>query len=336
MNHVDHDPVEQALRIARMSAPSNGVNEAGAPDPMVRAAWLYYVEDLTQAQIARLMHVTRARVIALLAGARDAGLVRVHVEASASSQIALQQALTSRFGLRHAVVVPSASQASQASALVAHAAGRFLSERLRDGMTIGIGWGATLHLALKAVEARAHERLAVVSLLGGTTHSRALTPPAVARRLADMLHADCYQLTAPLVVADEANRAALWAEPALRDLRERARRVDLALVSVGDVSADATLFASDVLPRSAVRELAAAGAVGDVLCRFIDAQGRAVDHAVNRRTMAIDPADLAQVPEVAIASGGRAKAAALRGALAALRASTLITDEAAAAALLDG
>jgi DNA-binding transcriptional regulator LsrR (DeoR family) len=319
-----------------MSAVPNTGDDAGPPDPMVRAAWLYYVEDLTQAQIARLMHVTRARIIALLAGARDSGLVRVHIEVSASGQVALQQALVARFRLRDAVVVPSASRAAQVGALVGHAAGRFLSERLRDGMTIGIGWGATLHMALKAVEPRAHERLAVVSLLGGTTHSRAMTPPAVARRLADMLRAECYQLTAPLVVADEANRAALWAEPALRDLRERARRVDLALVSVGDVSGDATLFASDVLPRSAVRELAAAGAVGDVLCRFVDAQGRAVDHAVNRRTMAIDPADLAQVPEVVIASGGRAKAAALRAALSALHASTLITDEAAAAALLDG
>jgi DNA-binding transcriptional regulator LsrR (DeoR family) len=215
---------------------------------MVRAAWLYYVEDLTQAQIARLMNVTRARVISLLADAREAGLVRVRIDASATDQVTLQGALVQRFGLREAVVVPRAASASHVSARVGHAVGRYLSERLRDGMTIGIGWGATLHRALKAVEPHAQQRLAVVSLLGGTTRSRPMAPPAVARRLADLLGAECYQLTAPLVVADEANRAALWAEPALRDLRERARRVDLALVSVGDVSADATLFASEVLP----------------------------------------------------------------------------------------
>jgi DNA-binding transcriptional regulator LsrR (DeoR family) len=52
--------------------------------------------------------------------------------------------------------------------------------------------------------------------------------------------------------------------------------------------------------------------------------------------MAVDPADLAAVPEVVVASGGRAKAPALRGALKALRVTTLITDEAAASALLDG
>ncbi|HTI48427.1 MAG TPA: sugar-binding transcriptional regulator [Casimicrobiaceae bacterium] len=319
-----------------MSAVPNAVDDASPPDPMVRAAWLYYVEDLTQAQIARLMSVTRARVIALLAGARDAGLVRVHIDASASGQLALRQRLIAQYALRDAVVAPSASRTSHVAAMVGHAAGRFLSERLRDGMTVGIGWGATLHMALKAIEPRSRDRLAVVSLLGGTTHSRPMAPPAVARRLADMLRAECYQLTAPLVVADEANRAALWAEPALRDLRERARRVDLALLSVGDVSADATLFASDVLPRSAVRELASAGAVGDVLCRFVDAHGAAVDHALNRRMMAVDPADLAAVPEVVVASGGRAKAPALRGALKALRVTTLITDEAAASALLDG
>jgi DNA-binding transcriptional regulator LsrR (DeoR family) len=301
---------------------------------MVRAAWLYYVEDLTQAQIARLMNVTRARVISLLADAREAGLVRVRIDASATDQVTLQGALVQRFGLREAVVVPRAASASHVSARVGHAVGRYLSERLRDGMTIGIGWGATLHRALKAVEPHAQQRLAVVSLLGGTTRSRPMAPPAVARRLADLLGAECYQLTAPLVVADEANRAALWAEPALRDLRERARRVDLALVSVGDVSADATLFASEVLPRAAVHELVAAGAVGDVLCRFVDAQGHVVHHPLNRRMMAIDPADLAHVPEVVIAAGGRGKAAALRAALKALPATALITDEDAASAML--
>jgi DNA-binding transcriptional regulator LsrR (DeoR family) len=304
------------------------------PDPTVRAAWLYYVEDLTQAQIAKLMNVTRARVIALLASAREQGLVRIRIDASASSQVALQQALVQRFGLREAVVVPSAASPSRVAMLVGYAGGRYLTEHLRDGMTIGVGWGATLHMALKGLEPRRWARLSVVSLLGGTTHSRPLTPPAVARRMADMLDAECYQLTAPLV-ADEANRAALWAEPSLRDLRERARRADLALVSVGDVSADATLFAAGVLPQEAVAELAAAGAVGDVLCRFVDGDGRAVDHALNRRMMAVDPADLSNVADVVLASGGRAKAAALRAALGVLKVTTLITDESAASAMLD-
>ena len=90
------------------------------------------------------------------------------------------------------------------------------------------------------------------------TRSRAVNPAAVARRIADALHADCYQLAAPLVVAPSATRAALWSESGLRDLRERARRADIALVSCGDLAEDATLFREGLLSRAELAGLRAA------------------------------------------------------------------------------
>ena len=56
-------------------------------DLQVRAAWLYYVEGLTQLQISRVMKTSRAKVIRLLAGARDSGIVRIRIEARGSEEI---------------------------------------------------------------------------------------------------------------------------------------------------------------------------------------------------------------------------------------------------------
>jgi DNA-binding transcriptional regulator LsrR (DeoR family) len=153
--------------------------------------------------------------------------------------------------------------------------------------------------------------------------------------MADLFGADCYQLTAPVFVANEATRAALWKEPGLHELLERARRVDLALVSVGDVGEGATLFREGLLPRSQLSSLVAAGAVGDVLCHFLDAKGRVVDHPVSRRVIAVGLEDLRRVPKIVIAAGGRRKVAAIRAALKATDARVLITDEAAARGLLN-
>jgi len=218
--------------------------------------------------------------------------------------------------------------------VVGHAAGTYLTDQIKDGMSVGVGWGATLHMSLKALGGQPCQRLSVVSLLGGMTHSRAVNPSAVARRIADAFGADCYQLTAPVMVANESVRAALWSEPGLRELLERARRVDLALVSVGDVSEEATLFRQGLLPRSALASLQAAGAVGDVLCHFIDAEGKVVDHPVNRRVVAVDLDDLRRVPRIVVAAGGRRKVAAIRAALKGTGAGVLITDEGAARGLL--
>ena len=304
------------------------------PDLRVRAAWLYYVEDMTQEQIARYMNISRAKVIRLLAAARETGIVRIRIDGRASAQVALERQLVATFGLGEAIVVPAPADEGEVATVVGHAAGTYLSDQVRDGMSLGVGWGATLHMSLKALGGQPAQRLSVVSLLGGMTHSRAVNPSAVARRMADAFGADCYQLTAPVVVADASVRAGLWSEPGLRELLERARRVDLALVSVGDVSEEATLFREGLLPRSTLASLQAAGAVGDVLCHFIDAEGNVVDHPVNRRVVAIDLEDLRRVPKIVVAAGGRRKVAAIRAALKATGAGVLITEESAAKGLL--
>jgi DNA-binding transcriptional regulator LsrR (DeoR family) len=300
----------------------------------VRAAWLYHIEGLTQEEIARAMKISRAKVIRLLAGARDSGVVRIRIDAKAGEQIALERQLVGKFGLSEVVVVPSPVDDTAVASMVGHAAGTYLAGQIRDGMSIGLGWGSTLSMSLKAIVAQPFERLSVVSLLGGMTHSRAVNPSAVARRIADAFGADCYQLTAPVFVADEATRAALWAEPGLHDLLERARRVDLALVSVGDVSKDATLFREGLLPHSQLSSLIDAGAVGDVLCHFLDVDGRVIDHPVSRRVIAVGLDDLRRVPRIVLAAGGRRKVAAIGAALKAMAAKVLITDEAAARGLL--
>lgn len=304
------------------------------PDLRVRAAWLYYIEDMTQEQIARFMNISRAKVIRLLASARDSGIVRIRIEGRASEQIALERQLVAAFGLSNAIVVPAPADEAEVATVVGHAAGTYLSDQVKDGMSLGVGWGATLHMSLKALGAQPCQRLSVVSLLGGMTHSRTVNPSAVARRIADAFGAECYQLTAPVVVANESVRTALWSEPGLRELLDRARRVDLALVSVGDVSEEATLFRQGLLPRSALASLRAAGAVGDVLCHFIDNEGKVVDHPVNRRVVAVGLDDLRRVAKIVIAAGGRRKVAAIRAALKATGAGVLITEEAAARGLL--
>jgi DNA-binding transcriptional regulator LsrR (DeoR family) len=308
---------------------------AAPPEQMVRAAWLYYAESMTQLQIARLMRISRAKVIGLLAAARNSGLVRIRIDAKSSAQLALERRLVERFALQEAVVVPAPAREADVARVVGHAAGTYLVDHLRDGMSIGVGWGETLHMSLKAIGDQPFSRVSVISLLGGITHSRTVTPATVARRLADAFAADCYQLTAPLVVANPNVARRLWAEPGLHALRDRARQADLVLASVGDVSANATLFREGLLPKAEVASLRRAGAVGDLLCHFLDADGGVIDHPVNPRMIAVGLDDVRRVPRIVVASGGGRKVAALRAALRAVPVRVLITDERAARGLLE-
>lgn len=322
--------------LAVQDAFDSGIAQGEGPvaDAKVRAAWLYYVEGLTQEQIAEALGLSRVKVIRMLAAARNDGLVKIRIDARSARQAGLERGLVTTLGLQEAVVVPAARDPASVSSLVGYAAGLWLSDRIVDGMSLAVGWGRTLSQALRGIQPRQIEAMSVVSLLGGLTHSRSINPSAVARRVADLFGADCFQLTAPVFVSNAELRDALWREPTLRELRDRAKAADIALVSVGDVVAGSTLFREGLLPQSDLASLKAAGAVGDLGCHFIDAEGQLVDHPVNRRVMAVSPTDLRGIGLVAIAAGGADKEQAISAALRASNAKVLITDESAAEALL--
>ncbi|TIT92016.1 MAG: sugar-binding transcriptional regulator, partial [Mesorhizobium sp.] len=120
----------------------------------------------------------------------------------------------------------------------------------------------------------------------------------------------------------------------VQDVVFRARRANIAVLSVGSFSSDSPIANYGFIKPSELEELQAAGAVGDILCHFIDAEGRTVDHEVNRRVCAYPLGDLSDIPTTILVSGGQEKIAVMRAALANTKVSVLITDEGAAKGLL--
>lgn len=310
--------------------------QMASSDLNVKTAWLYYVEGLTQEQIAERLGVSRVKVMRTLAACVAEGHVVTTITAPTSDQIRLERALEQRFGLQAAVVVPTPSGAAHLEKAIGHAVALHLGEVMRDGMTLAIGGGATLHASLGFLVRRRLKNASVVGLVGGLPHSQWINPSIVAAKVADMFEIDSYQITAPVVVDDQALRNLLWEQPALKDVRRRAANADIALLTVGEMGPDATIFRHRIAPPSLLAPLKANGAVANLLCYFVDAEGRLVDHEVNGRVMAIDLDTVAAVPSVVLAAGGSHKVKAILAALKAVRAGVLITDSETAKMLLDG
>src|SRR5438477_1671336 len=72
-----------------------------------RAAWLYFVAGLTQAQIGKKLGINRIRINRLLAQAREEGMVQIRITGRLAECVALEEKLKSRFDLEGAVVVPT-------------------------------------------------------------------------------------------------------------------------------------------------------------------------------------------------------------------------------------
>lgn len=299
----------------------------------LRAAWLYFSHGLTQKQVSERLGLSRGTVIRLLAEARERGEVQIWIGEGEKDCVELALRLEQTFGLDEAVVVPGTDE-QMAIGSVGMALGRFLSEVVSDGQTLGVGWGRTLMASLASLRPLRRDGVKVVSLVGGTVEARGSNPLEYSWRVASQFGADCYLFIAPAFVDSPETRRRLIEDCGLDALYRLGRSLDVAVVGVGGLGGPDQSQAATMVSVGELGELAGLGAIADVLCNFLDADGRSVPHRLNDRVMSVPLDDLAKARHVVVASGGAGRAPAIRAAIRRIGCSTLVTDEGAALALL--
>ena len=293
----------------------------------LRAAWMYFVEEMTQNEIALKLGVGRVTVVRLLAAARERNEVKITIGDRLAECVEAERLLEGRFGIDEAIVVPLSARGADATGPIAAATGAYVSSLVRADMRIGVAWGRTLVSSLAFMSERTVENVSVVSLLGGIMKARKFNPAEFAWRFASLFQADCYLMTAPLVVDSAATRQTLIERCGLGDIFELAKSLDAVVLGAAGMGADATAHVSKFISNADRASLLKAGAVGDVLFNFFDAGGKLVDHPINERVMSVPLDIIKKVPVRVMAAGGASKVPALAAALKIIKPTVLITDE---------
>lgn len=302
----------------------------------IRAAWLYYNQGMTQKDVAERLGISRSTVIRMLDEAIKRSEVQIWINEGVEDYIKLGTELEKRYGIDEVVIVPSATdgKAETSAKAVGLALGKFLSEVIPDGANIGVGWGRTMTASLASFRPAHRQNCKVISLLGGLVAVQQSNPLDYTWRFASQLGAECYMFPAPLIVNSIDTKRALINECGLKPLFELAEKLDIAIVSCGDISPTATALSESFLPKSTIKELVDAGCVSDTMFNFIDENGLSVDHPLNDLAMTINLDTLKQAKHIILASGGAQRAKAIRATIRRIGCNTLITDEAAAQGLL--
>jgi DNA-binding transcriptional regulator LsrR (DeoR family) len=295
-----------------------------------RAAWMYFVEEMTQSAIAEALGVGRVTVVRMLAEAKALGEVRIALSRGDAELGGLEAALCKLHGFSEAIVAPLSSDSADPTAPIAAALGDHVSAILGNDMKIGLGWGRTLNRSLEYLSERSLKGLSVVSLIGGVTHfvhdNPAEFPSAFARAFA----ADCYLIPSPALVDSPATKAALIERCGLKSVYDFADGLDAVVVSVGSLGPEASIARFALISDADRKALREYGGVGELLCNVFDGEGRIVDHPLNQRVMSVPLEAARAAPIRVLAAGGAQKLAAIRGALKLLRPTTFVTDAATA------
>jgi len=301
---------------------------------MARICWFYFKEGQTQEGIAQRLGLTRKRVNRILNDARTSGFVQVTINDPIGACAELEARLIAAFGLRRAIVVPTPAAEVDVRSVVGAAAGQYVSDHLAPGASLGITWGGTINAAAQNIVRRQNRRNTVVLLCGGLARSTQINPYDNAAMFARALDAICYYVTAPMLAETADLRQMLVNSDPVREVLQMTRKLDMALLSAVDLSRESKALEYGVISREIWWSLRAAGAAGDVCGHYLDADGKPVDHPIANRTVNPPLDDLRAVPELVLAAGGAQKAPIIHGAIGAALCHVLITDEAAATALL--
>nr|WP_256737665.1 sugar-binding transcriptional regulator [Pseudomonas sp. dw_358] len=270
-----------------------------------------------------------------MATCRETGLVQIRINSRLASCIELEQRLQQRFGLQKVTVVPSPEDASQIFRVLGVGVAPTLQAHLRDGCTVAVGWGRTLRQAVRELEGKALSDMTVVSLLGGLHYGSANNTVELASSLAGLFGGEYYYLAAPVFAPSEQYRDMILAEPSVQAVLAKARQADVALLTVGDLSERSLMLELGLVKPEDAASLQAAGAVGDLLGRWLDRDGHEVDHPFNRRAISLGLDDLSRVAKVILVSGGPYKAEIIKAVLLRQVVHELVIDEGAAGQLLE-
>jgi DNA-binding transcriptional regulator LsrR (DeoR family) len=306
-------------------------------DLAVRAAWLYYVANNTQDQLASKLNVSRQAAQRLVAAAVADGLITFRIDHPLRACAELEEALRTRFSLDYVEVVPGDADRDGVVGLGA-AAARQLEAHLspKAPSVLAFGTGRTLRSAVVQVEPMARPQHKVVSLVGTTTRDGRASAFEVVMRLADRIGAACYPVPTTVVTDTVEERALLESQRPWRRIRALADSASMAMVGIGtlDPLSDAALLRDGFITKAEHDELIRLGAVGDIIGWAFDGRGRLIEGATNARLTAIPHRLPLERLTVGVA-GGQSKAPAIAAALRGRLISGLITDEAAARGILE-
>lgn len=303
----------------------------------VKAAELYFEENKTQEEIARILTLTRWKVGRLLNQARAEGIVRVEIVHPRARRLSIEREVIDRFGLLDAIVVPSGEKDTESDirARVADAAAEYLTVLRPSVKVLGISWGRTLHDIAGALSTGWGRNVSVVQINGGVSvNKRSSNAAATAVTIATKASGTATLLPSPAILDDEAVKEAIVSDRTVSSVLAQAKSADTYIYSAGVVDTTSVLVESGYLSPDDISQLVKKGAVADVIGRFIDADGNICDPGLDRRTVGINIDDLRRAKRGIAVLAGPAKSDVCRAVVTSGLCSVIITDEITAKHLL--
>ncbi|MEB2627018.1 sugar-binding transcriptional regulator [Peribacillus frigoritolerans] len=300
-------------------------------DLIVKIAWQYYIEGLTQNEISKSLNLSRMKVIKYLEKAKTNNVIQFKINLEELDNLTIQNKIKEKYNLKDIYIVPTTHDNTVDSLPIA--AAQYIEDRITSDTMISIGYGEAVSKTLGHLQISTKYKITFVSLSGGVkfymptaidTSSDYYTNPKY----------NHYIVPTPLLVSSKDIADHLLAEKQVKKILEMIPYSNITVIGIGALNDRATLVKEGYLNANDFEILKTKGAVGDLLSQFYDINGHVLDLDFHKKLISTEIDVLKSLNHVVAVAGGLDKKDAIIGALKGGYIDVLITDELVAQSLV--
>jgi DNA-binding transcriptional regulator LsrR (DeoR family) len=295
---------------------------------LAKIASLYYLEGLTQQNIANKLNISRTKVSRYLTRARNEGIAEIKINYPVKDFSSLEYQIEKKYRISECIIAGTFESSEATIEAMSGSLNNLLSRILKDGSHIGIGWGGSLREMSKYINVMEKSDIKVIPMIGGLGKTgTGVHTNSVAKNIADRMNGISYMIHSPAVLDNREAKEIVEKDSNVSEIMEMSSKIDTAIIGISDLGMDSTLIKTDSFTSEDYKYLESLGVVGDVNLIFIDENGNHVPNKIDDRIVRVPIEGLKKIAHVIGVAFGKRKLKVLLGALRSQIINVLFTDE---------
>jgi deoxyribonucleoside regulator len=295
---------------------------------LAKIASLYYLEGLTQQNIADKLNISRTKVSRNLNRARSEGITEIKINYPTKDFSNLEYQIEKKYKIKECIITSTLESNEATIEAMSGSFNNILSRILKDGSYIGIGWGRSLGEISKYINVMEKSDIKVVPMIGGLGKTgTGVHTNSVAKNIADRMNGISYMIHSPAVLDNREAKEIVEKDSNVSEIMEMSLKIDTAIIGMSDLGTDSTLIKTGSFLAEDFKYLESLDIVGDVNLIFIDENGNHVPNKIDERIVRVPLDGLKDIDHVIGVAFGRRKLKILLGALRGQIINILFTDE---------
>ena len=304
---------------------------------VLKTAYLYYISEKPQTQIAEELGISVTTVSRLLKRAKEEKIIEFVIRDPFVECIEIERQLKEILGLKEVIVAPAVDMEDvgqqedpeNVKKLVALEAAHYLQRIIKKGDVIGFTWGSTVYQMINYLNPAQKVEADFVTLHGSLASSVAeWDVRTLVTRSAKAFSGKKHILLTDTLMSSPEITELLKNEKSISQVYTMFERVNIAINGIGAFYPETTtvLANAEYLPQEDLEELRNCGVVADLTVRFIDINGNECNTSLKDRTLSINLEQFKKIPKKITIASGVQKAYAIIAAIKGGLIDTLIID----------